>query len=135
MDVFSKKKRSAVMSRIRSKDTKCEIALRKSLSRAGIRGYRKNRRVLGFGTDIVFSRKKVAVFCDSDFWHGRKAKIPANNRGYWERKLERNRERDAAANRALKKGGWKVLRISEKSILKDPERESVKVIKALGGRA
>jgi DNA mismatch endonuclease (patch repair protein) len=59
---MSKEKRSKVMSKIRSKETRCEITLRKALYSKGYRGYRKNVRVLGFGVDIVFSRKKVAVF-------------------------------------------------------------------------
>jgi DNA mismatch endonuclease (patch repair protein) len=77
--------------------------------------------------DIVFKRQKVAVFCDSAFWHG-KANIPKSNQEYWIPKLKRNYERDELANKALQDAGWKVIRLADKDILKDPEGEADKVI-------
>jgi DNA mismatch endonuclease, patch repair protein len=125
---MSKENRSRTMSRIRSKETKCEISLRKALFSKGYRGYRKNIRVLGFEVDIVFSRKKVAVFCDSDFWHGKSVQLPKSNQEYWIPKLKRNAERDRLANQTLKVAGWKVIRLIDKAILEDPEREANKII-------
>ena len=134
MDIMSRENRSKVMSKIRSKNTKCEIALRKGLWSKGFRGYRKNFRVLGFEVDIVFPRKKVAVFCDSDFWHGKKDQSPGTNREYWDSKLKRNRERDEQANQTLLGAGWRVVRLNEKDILADSDKETRKIIEILGAR-
>ena len=134
MDIMSREKRSKVMSKIRSKDTKCEIALRKALYSKGYRGFRKNIRLLGFEVDVLFYRGKVAVFCDSDFWHGKKNEPPKTNREYWAPKLKRNKERDEQANRALMEAGWHVIRLSEHDILEDVERETRKVIGILEAR-
>jgi DNA mismatch endonuclease (patch repair protein) len=134
MDIMSKEKRSKVMSKIRSKNTRCEIALRKTLYSKGYRGYRKNIRLLGFEVDVLFSREKVAVFCDSDFWHGKKNEPPKTNRKYWVPKLKRNRERDEQASRALTEAGWHVVRLSEHDILENAERETRKVIQILEAR-
>lgn len=134
MDVMSKEKRSKVMSKIRSKETKCEIALRKALFSTGYRGYRKNIRILGFEVDVAYTKKKVAVFCDSDFWHGKKKEIPRTNSAFWEAKLKRNRERDIEANQALLQAGWLVMRLNEQDILNDSEKEARKVIEALENR-
>ena len=127
---MSKENRSKVMSKIRSKETQCEITLRKALWSKGFRGYRKNFRLLGFEVDVLFSKKKVAVFCDSAFWHG-KGNQPKTNQEYWIPKLKRNLERDKIANQVLKKAGWKVIRLSDQDILEDSEREANKVIEVL----
>lgn len=108
------------MSRIRSRDTECELKLRQELRSIGLRGYRLNVRALPGTPDIVFSRWKLAVFCDSDFWHGRKP-FPKSNREYWENKLRRNAERDARVNETLHGRGWEVMRFPESEILKDPD--------------
>ena len=131
MDVMSKETRSKVMSKIRSKETKCEIALRNALRSKGFCHYRKNFRLLGIEVDVVFPREKVAVFCDSDFWHGKKKEAPKTNSEYWTAKLERNRERDKEANQILRTAGWRVIRLNEQDILGDSEREARKVIEAL----
>lgn len=118
---ISSKKRSYIMSRINSQDTKIEVILRKALWSLGYR-YRKNDRSV-FGTpDICFKKKKLAVFCDSSFWHGKdylNGTIPASNRGYWIKKLERNIERDKEVNKALKADGWKVIRFWDEKINTD----------------
>jgi DNA mismatch endonuclease, patch repair protein len=125
---MSKEKRSKVMSKIRSRETKCEIALRKALYNKGFRGYRKNHRLLGFEVDIVFPKQKVAVFCDSDFWHGKIKNPPKTNQEYWIPKLKRNLERDELANKTLEEAGWKVIRLVDKDILKNPYEAALKVI-------
>jgi DNA mismatch endonuclease (patch repair protein) len=108
------------MSKIRSKNTKCELELRRALRRLNVKGYRVHVRNLIGTPDIVFSRRNLVVFCDSDFWHGR-SKIPQTNRAYWKAKLRRNAERDAKVTRTLRSTGWRVLRLAESDILTDPE--------------
>ncbi|BAL00272.1 putative DNA mismatch endonuclease [Oscillibacter valericigenes Sjm18-20] len=110
------------MSRIKSKDSVIEIALRKELWARGIR-YRKNVKSV-FGTpDLAFIGKKTAVFCDSEFWHGfdwenRKDDIKSN-REFWIPKIERNIARDQEVNTALEADGWKVIRLWGNDIKKD----------------
>lgn len=110
------------MSRIRSKDTQIEIKLRKELWSRGLR-YRKNAKGIPGKPDIVFIGKKVAVFCDSEFWHGydwdnRKANLKTN-RDFWIAKIERNMQRDIEVNAMLDAQGWKVLRFWGKEIEKN----------------
>lgn len=110
------------MSRIRSKDTKIELILRKELWSRGIR-YRKNVKTVEGKPDIAFIGKKVAVFCDSEFWHGynwdeRKNDLK-KNKEFWIAKIERNMERDAEVNRILKEQGWTVLRFWGNQIKKN----------------
>ncbi len=101
------------MSRIKNKDSKIEVKLRKELWSRGIR-YRKNvRKVLG-NPDIVFIGLKIAVFCDSEFWHGydwdnRKNDFKTN-RDFWIPKIERNMKRDIEVQEGLEQDGWIVLR-------------------------
>ena len=123
-DRVSEKTRSYIMSRIRGKDTKIEVALRTALWNDGYR-YRKNDRTVFGAPDICFKGKKVAVFCDSSFWHGKNyldGKIPSNNQAYWVKKLERNIERDKKVNKVLRAEGWKVVRFWEDEINGDLPR-------------
>ncbi len=111
------------MSHIRCRDTKIEIILRKELWSRGLR-YRKNAKTVPGKPDIVFLGKKVAVFCDSEFWHGydwehRKDDIKSN-REFWIPKIERNIQRDKEVNRILREQGWTVMRFWGRDILKDP---------------
>ena len=110
------------MQAIRSKDTGIEIALRKELWNRGLR-YRKNCKDLPGKPDIVFKGKKVAVFCDSEFWHGfdwenRKEHI-GTNRDYWIPKIERNIEKDREVSIQLESMGFTVLRFWGKEIQKN----------------
>lgn len=118
------------MSKIRAKDTKPEIALRKALWNLGYR-YRIDVKNLPGKPDIVFRLKKVAVFVDGEFWHGykwkeKKKKIKAN-RNYWIPKIEKNIGRDKKNTKALQKDEWKVFRFWEHEIKKELD-ECVKVI-------
>ena len=122
MDCHTPEQRRANMQAIRSKETGIEITLRKELWKRGLR-YRKNCRDLPGKPDIVFKSAKVAVFCDSEFWHGydwetRKEQI-ATNREYWIPKIERNMQRDRENDEALKESGYAVIRFWGKKILKD----------------
>lgn len=102
--------RSEIMSRIRSKGTRPEVALRRALWAAGLRGYRKN-----WGSpsvDVAWVGRKVAVFLDSCFWHycPEHGKVPKTNRRWWREKLETNRERDRQVSEIYEDMGWTVLR-------------------------
>lgn len=110
------------MSRIRNKDTKIEVKLRKELWSRGLR-YRKNDSSIFGHPDIAFISKKVVVFCDSEFWHGydwecRKNAIKTN-REFWISKIERNMRRDVEVNEMLREQGWTVLRFWGKDIEKN----------------
>lgn len=122
MDNLTKEQRRKNMQAIRSKDTSIEIKLRKELWKKGIR-YRKNYSRIPGKPDIAITKYKIAVFCDSEFWHGfnwdqNKNKIKSN-REYWIPKIERNIERDRKVNQELTEEGWLVLRFWERDIRKD----------------
>ncbi len=120
-DVFSKRKRSQVMSAIRSKGNKdTEIRLAAIFRAHKITGWRRSQNLLG-KPDFVFRRERLAVFVDGCFWHGcpKHGRKPDSNRDYWLPKLERNRKRDAEAGRALRKKGWHVLRIWEHDLRRE----------------
>lgn len=113
--------RSENMSRIKGKNTSIELILRKELWKRGLR-YRLNDKSVFGKPDIVFKGKKIAIFCDSEFWHGKKfleGEIPKNNQDFWVKKLSRNIERDKEVNNKLNEDGWIVLRYWEKDIKKD----------------
>ena len=122
-DVFTKAKRSEVMSRIRGRGNKeTELALASLLRRHRIRGWRRQQPVFG-KPDFVFRSARVAVFVDGCFWHGcpKHSNIPANNRAFWTRKLAANKARDQRVNRTLGKEGWRVVRIWEHDLVKRSE--------------
>lgn len=120
------------MSRIRGKDTSIEVALRKALWAKGYR-FRKNYKELPGKPDIVFTKYKVAVFCDSEFFHGKdwnmlKQKLESGkNPDYWIEKIKRNIERDKEKDDSLLAEGWTVIHFWGKDILKNTD-ECVKVI-------
>lgn len=124
MDDLTPEQRKKNMRAIRSKDTTIELALRKALWQRGIR-YRKNYKGLLGKPDIVITKYRIAVFCDSDFWHGydwenRKARIKSNQ-DYWIPKIERNMKRDREVTATLVEQGWIVLRFWEHTIRKELE--------------
>jgi len=114
--------RSEIMSRVRSKNTKPELILRKSLYKLGMR-YRVNAKDIIGKPDIYVRKYKLAIFVDSDFWHGRLylqgKRIPKTNQDYWIPKLEKNIQRDKYVTKALKLDGWHVLRYWESDIIKN----------------
>lgn len=121
MDDLTPEQRRKNMQAIRSKDTSIEVALRTALWHRGIR-YRKNYNQLPGKPDIAITKHKIAVFCDSDYWHGydwenRHQKIKSN-RDYWIPKIERNMARDKKVNEMLEAQGWIVLRFWEWQIRK-----------------
>ncbi|MFH1637790.1 MAG: very short patch repair endonuclease [Candidatus Woesearchaeota archaeon] len=122
-DIFTKKKRSEIMSKIRSKNTKIEVKLRKALWAKGAKGYRTHYKIIG-KPDIVFIKKKIAIFTDSSFFHGYNWKVLGKvpPKGYWQKKIRKNMELDKKYTGLLKKEGWKVLRFWDFEINKSLER-------------
>lgn len=110
-DFLSKETRSRVMARIRSKDTRPELLLRRALWAEGVRGWRLHPKALPGRPDLAFTRSRVAVFVDGRFWHGHPDFFtPGKSGEYWDAKITRTQERDRAANDALASAGWTVLR-------------------------
>ena len=129
MDVLTKSQRHKNMQRIRSKDTSIEIILRKKIWHAGYR-YRKNVSTLPGKPDIVLTKYRICIFCDSEFFHGKdwdilKEKI--SHSPYWLNKIEKNRERDAKIDQLLTMDDWVVLHFWGNDIKKYPD-ECLKVV-------
>jgi DNA mismatch endonuclease (patch repair protein) len=117
-DVFDAEKRSAVMRAVKSSDTAPERAVRAAVRTAGFaRRYRLHGAHLPGKPDLVFTALRKVVFVHGCFWHGhdckRGARQPKDNAAYWRNKIERNRARDAASLRALKRDGWSALVVWE----------------------
>ena len=112
------------MRHIKSKDTSIEVKLRKELWSRGYR-YRKNVSNLPGKPDIVLTKYKIAIFCDSEFFHGKDWEVlkprleKSNNADYWVKKISRNMERDNEINKKLLFMGWTVIRFWGKDILKN----------------
>ena len=152
-DVFSKRKRSEVMSRIRGRGNKdTELALAKLLRAHGISGWRRHAEIRGGAVasvydrrkssgahraplqrptfrvkpDFVFRRVRLALFVDGCFWHGcpKHATKPKNNSAFWQRKLSSNKKRDALVARTLRRAGWRVLRVWEHELQKREVRNA-----------
>ena len=124
MDVLTKEQRHKAMANIRPKDTSIEVALRKALWQKGYR-YRKNYRAVPGSPDIAITKYKIAIFCDSEFFHGKdweelKPRLEkGKNPDYWVPKIERNIERDREKDMLLKQEGWTVIHFWGKDINKD----------------
>lgn len=121
-DIYSKAKRSEVMSRIRGRGNKdTELALARLLRVNRITGWRRNQTVFG-KPDFVFQKLKLALFVDGCFWHGcpKHATKPKINRAFWQRKLSANRRRDQTVNRVLRNMDWLVLRVWECDLARRP---------------
>jgi DNA mismatch endonuclease (patch repair protein) len=119
-DVFSREKRSEVMSRIKSRGNRgTELVLAALLRANRISGWRRHPSTFG-KPDFVFPKARVALFVDGCFWHScpRCGTRPSNNRDFWDKKLAANRSRDRKVNRTLRASGWTVIRIWEHSLKK-----------------
>jgi len=131
-DVLTPDQRKLNMSRVRGKNTGPEIKLRKLLWSRGIRGYRIHHNLLG-KPDIVFTKKRVAIFIDGCFWH--KCPVcfqePETRKEFWMKKIQSNIDRDAKVDEQLKNNGWTVIRIWEHEIRKEPEKAIKKIIALL----
>ena len=132
MDNLTKEQRHKNMKNIKSKDTKIEVVLRKELWHRGYR-YRKNYNELPGKPDIVLTKQKIVIFCDSEFFHGKDWEVlkprleKGNNANYWLKKIERNITRDQEINQQSNFLGWTVVRFWGKEILNNTD-ECIKVI-------
>lgn len=132
MDNLTAEQRHKNMRHIRSKDTKIEEMLRKALWKKGYR-YRKNYSNIPGKPDIAFTKYKLAVFCDGEFFHGKDWEVlknhleKSNNSEYWINKISRNIQHDNQINKELFFMGWTVLRFWGKEIMKNTD-ECVKII-------
>lgn len=132
MDRLTKEQRHRNMKNIKNKDTGIEVTLRKALWSKGYR-YRKNDKKLPGKPDIVLSRYKIAIFCDSEFFHGKDWEVlkPQLERGknaeFWIKKISGNQQRDEEVNKQLQYLGWTVIRFWGKDIMKRTD-ECIQVI-------
>ena len=131
-DVLTKEQRKRNMQSIRSKDTKIEMILRKALWSSGIR-YGKNYSKVPGKPDIAITKYKIAIFCDSEFFHGKdweqlKPRLQKGDNGeFWVNKIGKNREHDEQVNKELAFMGWTVIRFWGNDIKKNTG-ECIKVI-------
>lgn len=124
-DIYSKSKRSDIMSKIPSKETQPEILVRKYLFSKGFR-FRKNVKELPGKPDIVLPKYKIAIFIHGCFWHGhscRRGNLPSSNRQFWESKISQNISRDEDVVQKLQDLGWKVIIIWQCEIQNSSNRE------------
>lgn len=133
MDNLTKEQRRKNMQHIRSTGTAPERRMMEALRKRKIYFAAYVAKITG-KPDIVFRRKKVTVFIDSDFWHGhpKRCIMPKTNPDYWVKKIEGNRKRDKLVNAELKKSGWTVVRLWEYDIKHNFERSFQKVLNAIG---
>lgn len=121
MDNLTKEQRHRNMQAIRSTGTKIEVMLAKALWHKGYR-YRKNCKDILGKPDIVFRKYKIAIFCDSEFWHGKDFQKTGQrigtNKEFWKNKISKNRERDRKVTAQLEMMGWRVLRFWDTEIKK-----------------
>ncbi len=134
MDRHTPEQRRRNMQAVKNKDSDIELMLRKELWKRGLR-YRKNDKTIFGHPDLAFKGKKVAVFCDSEFWHGfdwdnRKKDIKSNQE-FWIPKIERNIARDQEVTQELTEEGWVVLRFWGKDIKKNLQECADKIEKAV----
>jgi len=134
-DWMSKAERSHHMGLVRSRNTRFELVMMRRLSAElyplGFR-YRKHYRAAKGTPDVAFVGRRIAVFFDSDFWHGRNyPRLKSRMNAFWRAKIERNMERDKEVNRALRKDGWTVMRFGESQIKIDAAKVVSKIKKQL----
>ena len=132
-DILSVNQRQRCMSRVKSKDTKPEILLRKSFWKRGLR-YRVNEVKLPGKPDIVIPKYRTVIFVHGCFWHGhkncKKASIPATNTEFWKAKITRNQQRDQEVWRQLEAKGWSVIIVWECQLKKAVLEETIARVEA-----
>ena len=136
MDCFTPEKRSKVMSMIRSSNTKDEVRLAKALWHLGYR-YRKNNKTVFGKPDLTFKQLKIAIFVDSEFFHGKDwetRKKPQTNPEFWIKKIERNMQRDIEVNAYLESQKWKILRFWSNDIKKNLDLCLIEIRNAIAER-
>lgn len=130
-DNLTSEQRKYCMSQVKNKDTELEITIRSSLHKLGFR-FRKHVKELPGTPDLVFSKAKLAVFIDGDFWHGYRFPVWKDKISeFWQKKINLNRERDQKNFKKLRNLGWKVLRLWKHQIKKAPDRCIHKILMSL----
>ena len=132
MDNLTKEQRRKNMQNIRSAGTRPEKKVEKELKSRKIYFAKNVKNIVG-KPDFVFRRKKVAVFIDSDFWHGHLKRfiMPKTNRKYWHDKIKGNKQRDTKVNKQLRKDGWKVIRLWEYDVKRNINKCLNKILEAI----
>lgn len=129
-DKLTAQQRSSLMARVRTRNTAPEVALRRALWREGVRGWRLHRPLPG-RPDLAFGRARVAVFVDGAFWHGHPDYYHGQSGTFWDEKIARNRARDERVNAELAELGWKVVRLWDFEVARDPSGCALTVREAL----
>jgi len=133
-DNLTVQQRSFCMSRVKNRDTGLELLIRSQLHARGLR-FRKNVKQLPGSPDIVFVRASLAVFIDGDFWHGFRFPLWRHRMApFWQEKIAKNRARDRKNFLALRRQGWRVLRIWQHEIKANPDRCVQRIVDALAER-
>lgn len=131
-DNLTPKQRSYCMSRVKNKDTDIENIVRSELHRRGYR-FRKHVKKLPGTPDIVFTRAKVAIFIDGDFWHGYRFPCWEHKvSDFWKKKIKQNRERDQRNFRKLKNMGWTVIRLWQHDLKRNFDKSIERIVFAVG---
>ena len=134
-DNLTTEQRSYCMSRIKGKDTGLETRVRSELHKRGFR-FRKHLKELPGKPDVVFTKAKVAVFIDGDFWHGYRFPTWEHKvSDFWKTKISKNRERDAKNYRRLRDMGWTVIRLWQHDLERDFEGSIRKIVSAVKNEA
>ncbi len=124
---------SKIMSKIRAKNTKPELLLRKALWNNGLRGYRLHWKKVSGKPDISYPGRKLAIFVHGCYWHRCpycKPSMPKSHKRFWKAKFEKNKERDQRKRKKLKSEGWNILTFWECQIKKKPKNCTQKIRKA-----
>lgn len=130
MDYMDITKRQKLMSRVKNKNTDIELTLRRKLWNLGYR-YKVNYKIFG-RPDIAFPSKKIAIFCDGDFWHGKNFKAEkVKYKKFWQEKILKNIKRDEEVGERLESEGWTVLRFWKSEILENPDKCILEITRAL----
>ena len=137
MDVLTKEQRAKNMRAIKSKGTKIEQLLGKALWAKGLR-YRRNDQTVYGKPDFTFKKYKIAIFCDSEYFHGKNWEVQKHriktNKEFWHKKIETNIKRDKLVNEILLKEGWQVIRFWGEDIKKNLELCILKIDEAIEGK-
>ena len=118
-DALTRAAKSELMRRVKTRDTAPELALRRALWSAGLRGWRLHPKGIPGKPDIAWIGRRVAVFVDGAFWHGHPDHYWGQSGPFWDAKIERNRARDARVNAELEAAGWLVIRVWDFEVRRD----------------
>ena len=118
-DILTRDERSRLMSRVRAQDTGPELALRRALWSAGLRGWRVHPKGVAGKPDLAWLSRRLAIFVDGAFWHGHPDYYRGQSGAFWDRKIAENKARDERVNSALLESGWRLMRFWDFEIERD----------------